>query len=274
MGYRDDLEAALERADTLEHDLARAKSAADIDHEHIADLERQLKEARAKAPRQREEKPARSFAPLIITSLLLLGAIVAAAVIVFASASPTLKAAARPDPPAPPMPPPANGFDVSTGLKAALAMAQQKFSDAQLVRINAEYVDPAGIAELNYGGEVRYRFASPSRAAQPKPTAPVLGAPAVADHVNCRVSIWADKNKPLRLGSFYSSDCSETLPAGSPHCTVGQVWQRAIARGAPDRALATVELSLRDGTPRWHFQIYDQARNQSVSDMKIPDDCN
>jgi hypothetical protein len=270
MGYRDDLEAALERADTLERDLARAKSGADADHEHIAELERQLKEARANAPR--EGKRPRSRVPIIGAGIAV--ALIVPTIIWVALLSSPAKLSAPPAPPPPPMPPPVNGFDVSTGLRAALTMAHQTFSDAQLVRISAEYVDPAGIAELNYGGEVRYRFASPSRAAQPTPTAPVLGAPAVADHVDCRVSVWVDKNKPLRLGSTYSSDCTETLPSGSPRCTIGQVWQRAIAHGAPDRALATIELRLRYGKPQWHFQISDQARNQSVTDMTMPDDCN
>lgn len=278
MGYRDDLEAALERADALERDLARAKSENDADHERIAELERQLKEARKNAPKPKSDSPSDDLRPtrsprdFFVAGGLLAIAIGIALAVSYLSAptSPKRVTAA----PVAPKAPPANGIAVSAGYNSALAMAQEKFPDARLARISAEYVDPAGVAEISYGGEVRYRFVSPSHANQPPPTAPVLGAPATATLVDCRVSVYADRTHKLHVGSTYTDNCDEVLPAGSPHCTVEAIWQKAIDKGAPAQALATIELRVRYGKPQWRFQIQDQARNQNVADLAFSDDCN
>jgi hypothetical protein len=277
MGYRDDLEAALERAETLERDLARANSEVTVDEERIAELERQLKEARANLPKETPQKPARSRAPYLAAGVLGVLALGVVFAVLQSSSAPPKTSNGPPPKLTPPLPAPKldpHDVPVSSSLPAALALAQRSFSDAQLSRLNADYVSPLGIAQLKYGGEVRFRFVSPSHAEQPPAQAPILGAPALQDHVDCRVSVYADQNnKELRPGSTYSDNCTDPLPPSSPRCSVEAIWQRALAKGAPSEALATLELRLRSGEAQWKFQIVDQARNQTVISLSFPDDC-
>lgn len=56
-----------------------------------------------------------------------------------------------------------------------------------------------------------------------------------------------------------------------PRCPVTEVWKRAIAKGAPADAVAT--LSLREATPRvWQFTIVDEPRKVKI-EHPLPDDC-
>jgi hypothetical protein len=58
--YRDDLEAALERADDLERELDRARAELSVDEKKIAELEQQLAEARKQAKQSKSEKQAKA----------------------------------------------------------------------------------------------------------------------------------------------------------------------------------------------------------------------
>jgi hypothetical protein len=284
MGYRDDLEAALERAEMLERDLKRAKAEISADEGRIAELERQLQEARASvrkhesSPDEADLKPARERRPMLMAGLIAGAAVAAGGILLLRAptgspptAAPVSVPAAPPAPPVVPLPP--GGVGVDPSYAVALRLAQGELGDAQLTRIEAAYVDERGVAQLGYGGEVRFRFISPSRANQPPPSAPVLGAPAVDHRLPCRMSIWFDQASKPHVGSSSRTDCTDALPPGPPHCSLAAVWQKAKVKGAPSSALATVDLRLRRSQPSWHFAIYDQAAKRTVFSEIFPDDC-
>jgi hypothetical protein len=280
MAYRDDLEAAVERAETLERDLARARSELSHDHDRIADLERQLAEARKQQAAARtapvEKPPSRRWMAMIGAALLL--AAVGGLGFALQFGSPAVPPPSKPPKPLPTVPVqlPPGAFDVTAMLGNAVAIAQKELPDVKLLRIEAAFLDESGLAQLGFGGEVRYRFVSPSRARQPPPTAPVLGAPAVDNRLPCRVSVKATKDHELNASSPFGtgSECSseEALP-GAPRCTAAALWQKARQMGAPANALASVELRMSGGKARWHFTILDSASNQYVFDHDLPDDC-
>jgi hypothetical protein len=75
------------------------------------------------------------------------------------------------------------------------------------------------------------------------------------------------------------ASCAYVMTTGlhHPHCTVREVWKRAIAKGAPPQALAQLHLEVIDiliEAPRqvWKFTIEDAPRNIHISE-EIADDC-
>ena len=58
-------------------------------------------------------------------------------------------------------------------------------------------------------------------------------------------------------------------------CTISQVWQRAIAAGAPPPSLADIVLGLEVGHPTraWKFEIKDRAKGTVVFTKTFADDC-
>src|SRR5262249_52630129 len=83
---------------------------------------------------------------------------------------------------------------------------------------------------------------------------------------------------PGRLEDAASGgSCTMMIAAlGPPHCTVREIWKRAIAKGAPAAALAQIALesALLSDEPRssWTFTIEDAPRNIHISE-EFPDDC-
>jgi hypothetical protein len=319
--YRDDFEAALERAADLERELERAHAEHARDEQKIADLrakleaaQREIKEAKQK--RKRDDDPPKpdradwkeglsddrtpvdqrrtaemlermendrkaksdSAAPAddkpatYRTRLLVAGTgigIAAAGLIAYATLRPTAPSTPTPATtpagvtPAPTGAPvksnrdPTTYVDVSGNLPQAYALARGTFSDGELTEIDAEYVDDQGIANLNYNGEVRYYFMSPSRAAaaDPKATEPV-GAPHNQQRPFCTldVKIYPERKPYVREGSNGEHDCGS--PVAPPRCTVAEVWGLAKSRGAPSPALAHIKY----GSKGWSFKISDSGK--------------
>src|SRR5581483_2072376 len=196
MTYRDDLEAALERADDLERDLERERGAHARDEEKIKELERQLAEARKQAAhaKTKKEQPAKASpqdeaAKSGKRNMLWMVAGASALIVLLMYLGFTMYGGAPRKPAVPsslplmPRPPSASPsdpdqFDVTAGYFTALDLARKELPDAELTMLKAEFVDERGMAHLNYDGRARYNFRSPSRAAAPEPPANVpLGVP-------------------------------------------------------------------------------------------------
>jgi serine/threonine protein kinase len=147
----------------------------------------------------------------------------------------------------------ASSWDVSGYLPTALARAKRKWSDAKLVRIDADGVYPSGKADLSLddGFSVLYRFMSPSRAKRP------ADIPQGVEHKpTCMYYVLIDQKSvsayPLRGWS-----CEKESPIRMPRCSAKQVWRRAAADGAPTKN-AVGSLSYRvnpGGEPQWYFSI-------------------
>lgn len=151
------------------------------------------------------------------------------------------------------IPPPAGynakRIDTQKTIAYALAEAKKVFPDAVLFRIDANGVYSDGHADVTgEGRSLDYRFISPSRPAK-----------------KCmfRVELTAEG---AWVGSLSGFDCKEK-PIGPPRCTYQQIWQKAIALGAPADKIG--ELGYRttpSGKRVWYVDI-----GESFSEM-IPDD--
>jgi hypothetical protein len=282
MAYRDELEAALQHADAAERDLERARGEIASDEKRIAELEKQLKEARARAERMQAQPPSvtttaqtgtpRRMAVVVAGVLLASGA---AGYFLFRAQAPE-RPRPKVTPPAAPAPAPAlpaGDVDLGAMLGTATGMARNTFSDAQLTRIDAEYVDEAGVARLHYGGYARFDFRSPSRVrGAPTPLGPV-GAPVKeAPNVECELDLRVSQDKPLHVYS-QGGDCSHATPVPSLRCTVPQVWAKARDAGAPAGTLATIGLRQHHDAFYWRFYITDHVTGKSVFSKDIDDDC-
>lgn len=143
-------------------------------------------------------------------------------------------------------------FDVSDFIGEATSRARAHYSDAELVRIDANGVYPSGHADLtladNYS--VVYRFNSPSRAKPPKDK--LVG---VKYEPNCKyyVYVTAAGVRPYPLDGW---ECDE--PAIEPTCSLAEVWEQAIDKGAPeDNAVADISLYTAGKRTRWSVRIGD-----------------
>src|SRR5262249_46863983 len=154
----------------------------------IADLERQLREARAAIPKPPPKKRATSepsttdrsnVIAWIAGGALLVVVAIAIGIMVWLHARDRERVA--------------NGWGVDAYLPSAVADARGMESDAELERMYGEYVDSAGMAQLQLGGGGRliYVFRSPHLSVSPAQPQR-LGAPQTAPTPNCliREEIW------------------------------------------------------------------------------------
>ena len=267
MAYRDDHDAALARADALDRELTSAQQEIERDEKRIADLERQLREARAKVPKQKPPRPqpaASDTTPSKVRPWMwAVGGSLVVAIIIVVAIWHHQRDRARV----------ANGWDVDAYLGAAFADARGMEADAELQRMYGEYVDSAGFAQLQLAqGHLRYYFRSPHLAAVDAPGPARLGAPKTAKAPTCLIEEEIYKrNTDLTATREISGDpeCGYSLP-GPLHCTVVEIWKRAIAKGVPSSALARI--SMRTRAPpvnrEWKFEIDD-----AHIDLTFPDDC-
>jgi hypothetical protein len=163
----------------------------------------------------------------------------------------------------------ANGWDVQHYLELAFGEARAKWSDAELTKITADYVDSSGKAQLTVSGaRLSFYFRSPSRVSPPPP-APRLGMPAkvASDECELRERIYR-QGTSLSQDTFTSSDGCGTSVPGPTRCTIADVWQRAIAKGAPSTAVAAITLRTESGKRRWRFEIAN-----TITAMSFADDC-
>jgi hypothetical protein len=149
--------------------------------------------------------------------------------------------------------------------------------------VEASDVDPDGRVHTEHGGQLRAVLLAPHTSAATAPD--VLGEPHAGGGAGCHevdedVDLEVDESASLRDrvdDRVESNPCDATVP-GPLGCTIAQLWQRAIAAGAPHPALATIKLAT-DGTPparTWTFTIVDRRTDGpdvTVFEHSFPDAC-
>jgi hypothetical protein len=288
VAYRDDLEAAIAHADAAERELANARRELAADHERIAELERELEAAkrrrdkadkRAAAATERAAKrdpertspaaaPRDPAKPTWLRAALLWGGILAGIVALSVGVPWLVRARDIPT---------KSVVDLVADEPAARALAQKQLPDPALYEIRADYVDPGGRCDLEqYGGDVNFKYLSPSRAAvpAPAPTGPIGAPQPTTSWPTCSVEVRYQRS---RTRTYWTNgrgeQCGQPLPS-PPRCTVVDVWNEAIRRGAPVNALASIRLQMRTrqkrDRPTWSFQI--NGPQGRVFEMELFDD--
>ncbi len=150
------------------------------------------------------------------------------------------------------------GWDYMKWLPTALAEAKKHFPDAQLARIDAEGVGPDGLVhfDVDEDWEVLYRFTSP--AASKKPATHPAG---VKWEPRCMVQIFVEKDEVMVI-PMQGFGCEPPVPM--PKCNAKQIWQKAVARGAPG-SNAYAELWYGYAGGKWSFDI-DDVLSETFSD--------
>jgi hypothetical protein len=159
---------------------------------------------------------------------------------------------------------------------ALLATAREKGRErkARLAAswIEVRYARSDGTLDPAYG-ELVVAFRAPPPGAD-DPSRPV-GAPTrehAPESMDSDCPTWSFAAKT----SEWSAEAGPCMPTVAlvPKCTVEQIWTRAIADGAPGKALATISLGVRKGEPAitWRFRIEDRPRQIDI-DKRFPDDC-
>ena len=269
MTYRDDHEAALARADALDRELASERAEIFRDETRIAELEGQLRDARRQVPSTPREPRAstahaaveKKKAPwrmIIWTVGFLVVGLIGVKIFLWRVATNRERVA--------------YGWDVDAYLASAFSDARGMESDAELQRFYGEYVDSAGFAQLAIGqGHLVYVFRSPHLAGD-SPAPARLGAPTPVSSARCviREEIYT-RDTSLTSTRETSSDpsCGYSIP-GPLHCSVVQIWKRAIGKGAPSSAVALISLKTRAPpvNREWRFEI-----NGANFELTFPDDC-
>lgn len=67
------------------------------------------------------------------------------------------------------------------------------------------------------------------------------------------------------------TSCYKTRLKVGPKCTVAQIWSKALAAGAPDNALALVDLDRRGSG--WNFRVIDKLRGVDFHKHVNDDEC-
>jgi hypothetical protein len=175
-------------------------------------------------------------------------------------------------------------FDPIKFISFYTTLAHASQPDAQLVTFSAYYVAPDGTSDLTLGDNgTGYAFRSPSNSQVPANT-PI----GVTKDLPCmqNMSVSAKWVSPTSSPSDRSADdCREPL-VELPHCTLKEVWDRALVLGAPKNAVAWIWFeSMRHDewsddrehvsfdpdkpTPgKWRFSI-----EHTDFDKSFPDDC-
>ncbi len=148
-----------------------------------------------------------------------------------------------------------SGFDpkrlsVEKYLPLALAEAKKLVPDAVLFRIDADGVFPDGHADITLtdNGSLDFRFISPSHA-KPDPSLPV-GA---KQDYKCMFRVMLD-GEGAWSAPINGWECKEPL-LGPPKCTTVEVWKKALARGAPNNAIAELGYRGWANKAKWYVSI-------------------
>jgi len=126
-----------------------------------------------------------------------------------------------------------------------------------LTSIDVQLADARGISDT---GTVAYDFVSPSRmAAKPSGT--------------CGVRVLREPFRSYvreRRGEAYGVPLTT-----APSCSIVNVWEEAIRKGAPSNARATIRLEMRQHesrlVPLWRFSISDD--DKVIFNMDLVDSC-
>jgi hypothetical protein len=284
VSYRDDHDAALARADALAQELAGARAEHQRDEARIAALEAQLHAYRTARPRQTGGMPRSAPPPdrvshgksgprICMVLAVMAGCLVVAAGIELAVHRHERARRAVKD-----------GWDVSRYLAQAIELARATEPDAELQDVYADFVDSAGRAQLTLPrARLIFGFRSPRLSTDPPPPER-LGMPGPRRQDRCQIVVEI-KRQDTSLSTHQREPsgptCGTSLP-GAPRCSVVQIWQRAIAKGAPASALADIRLRSRateSGTASraWELTITDRSGGPSggvtVFRSAFDDDC-
>ena len=141
-------------------------------------------------------------------------------------------------------------LSVEKYLPFALAEAKKLVPDAVLFRIDADGIYPDGHADITLAdhGSIDFRFISPWRA-KGDPSLPV-GA---KQDYKCMFRIMMD-GEGAWAAPINGFECKESL-LGPPKCTTREVWKKALAKGAPQNAIAELGYRGWNSKARWYFSI-------------------
>jgi hypothetical protein len=166
----------------------------------------------------------------------------------------------------------------------AVARAHEHAADATITKIEATFVDPDGRVHTEHGGELRVTLRAPSQRGGDQPA--VLGAPHAGGGSGCLemdedVDLYIDEGASLehRFDTREENGACAAAVTGPLHCTIAEIWARAIANGAPHPALASITLSTETGgapVRTWSFAIIDRRTDGPdvpVFDKTFPDAC-
>ena len=167
--------------------------------------------------------------------------------------------------------------DVTAFIRFAVREAKRADPTAVLIRIDASNVAADGFADLTLPtiasdhGSIDLRFVSMARGKR-DPNTPA-GVP-VRDKRECEFRIEVEPRgaeiRTISPSITEAGSCIKQRPIPAPRCSAAQIWQKAIARGAPAKN-AVADLSFRanivGGTIAWWFDIDD------VFDARYPDNC-
>jgi hypothetical protein len=166
--------------------------------------------------------------------------------------------------PSPNLPPPSHGTMWADRLLTdARTWARSKREGRNLASAVFAYVDRHGALDPA-DGEVRLRFGRFDEVEHKRKLgAKVRPKPAYDDcfEVSTTNGTWSEA--PV--------GCIEAGPVAI-HCSVAQIWQRAIEKQVPAEALATITLTVNASTATWLFTIEDEPRNVHIRHA-FADDC-
>ncbi len=152
-------------------------------------------------------------------------------------------------------------FDADSYIADGMKDAPKQARGAELSSIEATFVTPDGRVHTEHRGRLFMTWVAPSKV---EATAPVMpGAPRSAGggctDVTLSVSLAGDSDGvSLRdhMDSSHDTECWKNTAPGKLHCTIADVWKRAIEARAPNPAMATIKLETTADSRRvWHFTI-------------------
>jgi hypothetical protein len=132
-------------------------------------------------------------------------------------------------------------------------------------------VGPDGFANLTYPGfasdhgSIDFRFFSPSRGKR-DPSLP-LGVKQKDWKCEFRIETEPDG---IELRPLDGWECNGNKPVPAPRCTPAALWKRALAKGAPSNAVASLGYRS-NGRPVWYFDIGEPGAK--AFSQTFADDC-
>jgi len=150
-------------------------------------------------------------------------------------------------------------FDGGAYLRKARKMAREYFPDARLTYAYIQNVKPNGRSDLTLGqAMVTFMFRSKK--------ASVRGDLPRGVIMQCKVVVSVLPSNGITVAPTGDHNCADVI-LGMPKCSPKQLWDKAIAAGAPTNAVAALMFNRHQGENRWIFTI--------ASDFTqiFPDDC-
>jgi hypothetical protein len=156
-------------------------------------------------------------------------------------------------PPAPASPVGVVGFPNAVDIVKTLARARELTPRTLLRGIVADGVHSDGTIDIGARGHVRYMFQS----AEGEGPQPARDPGTLARRPSCGRQTVVLRNEGLQAETDNADAACAPHPADplpEPHCTVADVWARAIERGVPKDRPAHVEYFRATAGPAWRFE--------------------